>query len=81
MNLLLTSHPVTPEDLLRMPDGNRFELVNGRLAEVPVSALSSFIAGVHVGRVAAEGGSREAALAEALEAALAMLPPESGSTG
>ena len=46
-----------------------------------LAPVSSFIAGVHVGRVAAQGGSREAALAEALEAALAMLPPESGSTG
>jgi Uma2 family endonuclease len=49
MNLLVTPHPVTPDDLLRRPDGNRFELVNGRLVEVPVSAWSSFIAGVVFG--------------------------------
>ena len=34
---------VTPEDLLRMPDGDLFELVDGRLVEKKVSAESSEI--------------------------------------
>src|SRR5262249_28848704 len=33
----------TPDDLLRMPDGDRYELVDGRLEELNVSALSSLI--------------------------------------
>lgn len=34
----------TPEDLLSMPDGDRYELVDGQLLERNVSALSSYIA-------------------------------------
>jgi Uma2 family endonuclease len=36
----------TPEDLLTMPDGNRYELVDGQLVELNVSMWSSFVAGV-----------------------------------
>jgi Uma2 family endonuclease len=36
----------TPEDLLRMPDGNRYELVDGQLVELNVSIWSSYVAGV-----------------------------------
>jgi Putative restriction endonuclease len=39
------AHPVTPEDLLKMPDGNRFELVKGRLVEPDMSFWASYIAG------------------------------------
>jgi Uma2 family endonuclease len=35
----------TPDDLLKMPDANNIELVNGELVENPVSALSSFVEG------------------------------------
>ena len=35
----------TPEDLLTMPDGDRYELVGGHLVERNVSALSSLVAG------------------------------------
>lgn len=35
----------TPEDLLRMPDGERYELVDGHLKEPDVSALSSWVEG------------------------------------
>jgi Uma2 family endonuclease len=38
-----TTH--TPDDLLKMADGDRFELINGQLVERNVSALSSFVAG------------------------------------
>jgi Uma2 family endonuclease len=36
--------PVTPEDLLTMPDGHRFELVNGKLVERNMGAESSQVA-------------------------------------
>jgi Uma2 family endonuclease len=36
---------VTPEELARMPDGDRYELVHGTLVEMPVSFLSSYVAG------------------------------------
>lgn len=41
----------TPEDLLRMPDRKRYELVNGELKELNVSVFSSFIAGEIFGRL------------------------------
>lgn len=34
----------TPDELLSMPDGNRYELVNGLLSELKMSGLSSLIA-------------------------------------
>jgi Uma2 family endonuclease len=40
---MLTTH-VTPEELLRMPDGKEFELSNGQLVERTMSALTSFAA-------------------------------------
>jgi Uma2 family endonuclease len=36
----------TPEDLLRMPDGNRYELVDGDLVELDMSTWSSYVAGM-----------------------------------
>lgn len=36
--------PVTPEDLLTMPDGHRFDLVNGKLVERNMGAESSQVA-------------------------------------
>jgi Uma2 family endonuclease len=35
----------TPEDLLRMPDGDRYELVDGQLVERTMSYWSSYVAG------------------------------------
>lgn len=35
----------TPEDLLTMPDGDRYELVDGELVELNMSVLSSYVAG------------------------------------
>ena len=34
-----------PEDLLTIPDGDRYELVNGRLVERNMSKWSSYVAG------------------------------------
>lgn len=36
----------TPDDLLTMPDGDRYELVGGRLVERTMSAWSSYVAGI-----------------------------------
>lgn len=36
----------TPEDLLHMPDGDRYELVDGQLVERNMSAWSSYVAGL-----------------------------------
>ncbi len=36
----------TPEDLLTMPDGDRYELVDGQLKEHNKSALSSYVSGL-----------------------------------
>lgn len=44
MNALATE-ACTPEDLLTMPDGKRFELVEGDLVETNVSTLSSWVGG------------------------------------
>src|SRR5688572_20199326 len=46
MSIVSSTSEFTPEDLLSMPDDRRYELVGGRLVEKPVSALSSFVAGV-----------------------------------
>lgn len=44
--LLETPPQITPEQLLQLPDGGKgYELVNGQLKELNVSALSSFVAG------------------------------------
>ncbi|MBX3439047.1 MAG: Uma2 family endonuclease [Planctomycetaceae bacterium] len=39
------THPLTPDDVLAMPDGDRYELVNGELKERQMSELSSWVAG------------------------------------
>ena len=45
MSTVATKTQYTPEDLLTMPDGNRYELVNGQLVEHDMSLLASYIAG------------------------------------
>jgi Uma2 family endonuclease len=46
MSTSATRTNYTPEDLLTMPDGDRYELVNGQLVEHTMSALASYIAGM-----------------------------------
>ncbi len=50
MSLILdppaTPKPVTPEELLAMPEGERYELVNGRLRELNEGVQSSYVAGL-----------------------------------
>ena len=45
--MIVATHtrPYTPADLLVMPDGNRYELIDGELVEQNVSTWSSFVAG------------------------------------
>ncbi len=63
MNEALLTRPHTPEDLLHMPNGDRYELVDGHLVERAMGARSSLVAanliqllgahakGNHLGRV------------------------------
>jgi Uma2 family endonuclease len=44
MNESLLIRPHTPEDLLRMPDGDRYELVDGHLVQRAMGAESSRVA-------------------------------------
>jgi Uma2 family endonuclease len=44
MTALATRTDYTPEDLLRMQDGDRYELVNGVLVELHMGALAAWIA-------------------------------------
>src|SRR5262249_10537575 len=46
METSLLEMPHTPEDLLAMPDGHRYELVDGRLVERDMGAQSSRIAAI-----------------------------------
>jgi Uma2 family endonuclease len=43
MNLLISRPTITADDLLAMPDGDRFELVDGKLVEMHMGAQSSYI--------------------------------------
>ena len=43
MNLLVPQPTYTAEDLLNLPDGDRFELVDGRLMEMHMGAESSYV--------------------------------------
>ena len=45
MNVVATKTHYTPEDLLAMPDGDRFELVDGRLLEKDMGLKASWIGG------------------------------------
>src|SRR5579885_3451928 len=49
MSDVLTKPCYTPEDLLRMPEGDLYELVDGHLVERKMGARSSFIGGVLLG--------------------------------
>lgn len=45
MSTMVRLTQVTPEDLLTMPDGDRYELVDGQLVERNMSLWSSYVAG------------------------------------
>jgi Uma2 family endonuclease len=46
MNAVVKPPKFTPEDLLRMPDGDKYELVDGNLVECKMGAESCYIAGI-----------------------------------
>jgi Uma2 family endonuclease len=45
MNTVTTAPRYAPEDLLTMPDGDRYELVNDQLVERTMSTWASYVAG------------------------------------
>jgi Uma2 family endonuclease len=45
MSTITTTTIYTPEDLLRMPDGDRYELIDGQFVEQTTSWWSCFVAG------------------------------------
>jgi len=45
MNIVATENLYTPSDLLTMPEGDRYELVDGRLVENTMSLWSCYVAG------------------------------------
>lgn len=51
MSIVLAKPPVTPADLLAMPDGKSYELVDGQLVEKNVSTLSSLVEGLVFAKV------------------------------
>ncbi len=51
MSTVATQARYSPEDLLKMPDGDRYELVDGQLVERPMSTWSSYVAGEISGRL------------------------------
>lgn len=46
MSTAATRTQFTPEDLLTLPDGDRFELIDGNLVERNMSYWSSYVAGI-----------------------------------
>lgn len=52
MSIAVEPRRYTPDDLLTMPDGDRYELVNGELVERNLSMESSWIAGEMHRRIA-----------------------------
>jgi Uma2 family endonuclease len=60
MSAVATEARYTPDDLLEMPDAVQYELVDGRLVERNMSALSSLVAmqfGRRIGNYADEAGA------------------------
>lgn len=45
MASVISDRRYTPEDLLKLPDGDRFELVDGQLVETERSLLASYVGG------------------------------------
>jgi Uma2 family endonuclease len=43
MNVLVQPRPITPDDLMRMPDRKSFELVNGELLELRMGVFSGVV--------------------------------------
>src|SRR5262245_35070075 len=50
-----TNPSYTPDDLLALPDGERYQLIAGRLVERPVGSQASYIGGQLFGLLAGHG--------------------------
>lgn len=70
--------PVTPADLLRMPEGVQFELVGGQLVERNMSHESSWIAGELLRRLANHCEATNAGFAFPADASYQCFPDDPG---
>jgi len=52
MTLLMTRTDVTPEELLALPEGDRYELIDGKLVEPAMSILADLVAARLIKRIA-----------------------------
>jgi Uma2 family endonuclease len=68
----------TPEDLLAMPDGDRYELVDGELVEKPMGWKSSWIGGVLFGFLFAYCHPRRLGYLAGADASYACFPDDPG---
>jgi hypothetical protein len=73
----LGEQPLHPTEMGSMLKLSR-EVAHG--VERKLAPISTFLAGLSVGRKTAEGSSRDQALGQVLEAARALLPPPSDET-
>jgi Uma2 family endonuclease len=58
MSVVATKRDYTPEDLLRMPDGDFYELVDGKLVERKMGAKASWVGGQLYGRLSSFCGEK-----------------------
>ena len=70
----LGEEPITPAEMGAILKLAR-EVAHG--VERKLAPVSTYLAGVHAGRSSGDGTDRSRALTEAVEAALALLPPPS----
>jgi Uma2 family endonuclease len=68
----------TPDDLLRLPDGERYELIDGQLVERCMSVLSSRVGGRIYARLAAESERTGDAVAYPSDLGYLCFPMEPG---
>lgn len=71
--------PCTPEDLLKMPDSERFELIDGELVEQHTSFWSTFVAGRLFRRMDAHCEARQLGWVAPEGASYACFPPGRGN--
>lgn len=59
MSALMDTPTITPNDLLKIPEGKRFELVEGRLVELNSNSLSSLVGSRVNGRISSYAESHQ----------------------
>ena len=73
-----TKTQYTPEDLLAMPDGKSYELVDGQLVERKMGIESSWVAGRLLSRLEPFCEEHGIGWALSVRQRLSVLPPRSG---